>query len=101
MLMSSINWGEVFCVLRRHEPLEQVKSALAPLRRAIQVIPANAETAEHAAELKAAFKLGYADAFAAELALVTSSTLVTSDRVFKKLGKNINLRLLPSARTTT
>ncbi len=96
LMMSAVNWGEAFYILRRHADLEHVKRSLAPLRAAIEILSVSTEAAENAAELKSVFKLGYADAFAAELAIDSNATLVSSDPVFKKLGKNLDLRLLPS-----
>ncbi len=40
----------------------------------------------HAAEIKAKYKLYYADSFAAALAVENKATLVTSDSDFRRLG---------------
>ncbi len=96
LLMSSVNWGEVVCVLRRFESPEKVRNIISAVQRAVHVVAADDQTAERAAEIKTTFRVPYADAFAAELAMSSDATIVTSDRIFQKLGKNIRLRLLPS-----
>lgn len=98
LMMSAVNWGEAFYIQRRKADLEQVKRSLAPLRAAIEIVPTTVEAAENAGEIKSVFKMGYADSFAAELAIVANATLVTSDPVFKKLGRNLELRMIPSPR---
>jgi predicted nucleic acid-binding protein len=61
----------------------------------IVVIGADRERATRAAGLKQKHSLGYADAFAAELAIENSASLVTADNEFAKLGKALSIYELP------
>jgi predicted nucleic acid-binding protein len=53
------------------------------------MIEADAAQALGAAEIKHKYKLGYADSFAAMLALTLKATLVSADPSFEKLGKTV------------
>ena len=59
-------------------------SAVQPLP--IKRIDASPERAIQAAEVKVTYKLYYADAFAAALAIENKATLVTGDSDFRRLG---------------
>jgi predicted nucleic acid-binding protein len=74
--ISVINRGEVLYHLARRAGLQE-------------------EQADAAAALKFIYKLGYADCFAAELAMRTGATLVTADPEFAKLGKQLKVLALP------
>jgi predicted nucleic acid-binding protein len=64
-------------------------SAVRPLP--VQLIDATPRRALDAAEVKAKYKLYYADSFAAALALEYKATLVTSDSDFRRLGHGFPL----------
>jgi predicted nucleic acid-binding protein len=64
-------------------------------RLPIAVIAVDLERATRAATLKQKHNLGYADAFAAELALERGAWLVTADPEFTKLGKVLSVYALP------
>jgi predicted nucleic acid-binding protein len=87
VLMSAVNYGEVYGrILRDHGP-DQAHTAmqvLSPLP--IEVLDATLQRAFQAADVKAEFKLYYIDSFAAALAIEHKATLVTSDSDFRKLG---------------
>jgi predicted nucleic acid-binding protein len=53
------------------------------------------ERATRAAAIKQRHNLGYADAFAAELAMERRASLVTADPDFSKMGKTLSLYKLP------
>ena len=61
----------------------------------IVVITADLDRATRAASLKQKHNLGYADAFAAELAIERGAWLVTADPEFSKLGKALAVYALP------
>jgi predicted nucleic acid-binding protein len=87
LLMSVVNWGEVYySIWRAHGE----KAAHAKLREMaqlpIQVIDADSELTKLAATLKAQHNLPYADCFAAALAQARKAALVTSDKDFESLG---------------
>lgn len=96
LLMSAVNWGEVFYTACRRHGEAQARQAEARLQEMpIVVIAADRERASRAAALKQKHGLGYADAFAAELAMERSAWLVTADPEFSKVGKTLSVYPLP------
>jgi len=94
--MSAINWGEVFYVAWRRHGEAVAQKVEARLRELpIAVIPADRERASRAGALKQKHALGYADAFAAELAIERGAWLVTADPEFAKVGKSLSILSLP------
>lgn len=96
LLMSSVNWGEVFYMEWRYHGEATARTIESDLHRLpIAVVGVNLERATRAAALKQKHNLGYADAFAAELAMERSAWLVTADPEFSKLGKALAVYPLP------
>lgn len=96
LLMSAVNWGEVFYTACRRHGEAQARQAEARLQEMpIVVIAVDRERASRAAALKQEHGLGYADAFAAELAMERSAWLVTADPEFSKVGKTLSVYPLP------
>jgi predicted nucleic acid-binding protein len=96
LLMSAVNWGEVFYVTWRRHGEARAHEAAAKLREMpIAVIDADRERASRAGALKQKYALGYADAFAAELAIERGAWLVTADPEFSKVGKALAVYSLP------
>jgi predicted nucleic acid-binding protein len=87
ILMSAVNYGEVYgAILREHgqDRAAATISAVKPLP--IRLVDATPQRAVHAADVKAKYKLYYADSFAAALAIEHKAALVTGDSDFRKLG---------------
>ena len=96
LLLSSINWGEVFYIAwRLHGEAQALSTELRLRQLPIEVVPVDRNRAIRAATLKQKHNLGYADAFAAELAIERGAWLVTADPEFSKLGKTLSLYSLP------
>jgi predicted nucleic acid-binding protein len=96
LLMSAVNWGEVFYIEWRYHGEAKAREAEAKLQELpVEVIPADRERASRAGALKQKHALGYADAFAAELAIESGAWLVTADPEFAKVGKALLLHSLP------
>jgi predicted nucleic acid-binding protein len=96
LLMSAVNWGEVFYLEWRYHGEAKAREAEATLREMpITVIVADRERATRAGALKQRHGLGYADAFAAELAMERGAWLVTADPEFSKIGKGLSVYPLP------
>ena len=94
--ISAVNWGEVFYTEWRHYGETEAREVELILRRLpVAVISADLDRATRAAALKQKHNLGYADSFAAELALERNAWLVTADPEFTKLGKLLSLYPLP------
>jgi ribonuclease VapC len=87
LLMSAVNYGEVYGKILREYGPEQALTAVNAVRPLpIEVLEVTPLRAIQAADIKAKHKLYYVDAFAAALALEHKATLVTSDSDFRKLG---------------
>jgi predicted nucleic acid-binding protein len=96
LFLSAVNWGEVFCISWRLHGEAKAREAEAKLRQLpIAVIAADLDRATRAAALKQKHGLGYADAFAAELAIERGAWLITADTEFAKLGKTLQTLMLP------
>jgi predicted nucleic acid-binding protein len=96
LLMSAVTWGEVFYIeWRRHGEAgaQQAESMLQELP--IIVIAVDRERASRAGALKQKHSLGYADAFAAELAIERDAWLVTADPEFSRAGQLLSIYSLP------
>jgi predicted nucleic acid-binding protein len=96
VLMSAVNWGEVFYVVWRRHGETQARRVEANIKdMPLLVIAADRDRATRAAALKQKHNLGYADSFAAELAIERGAWLVTADPEFSRLGKILPLYPLP------
>ncbi len=96
ILMSAVNWGEVFYVVwRLHGELHARETEARFQQLPIVVIAVDRDRATRAAALKQKHTLGYADAFAAELAIEHGALLVTADPEFSRLGGLLKLYSLP------
>lgn len=96
LLMSAITWGEVFYVeWRWHGEASARQSETLLHELPIAVIAVDQARATRAGALKQKHNLGHADAFAAELAIERSASLVTADPEFSKMGKVLSVYPLP------
>ena len=96
LLMSAVNWGEVFYIEWRYRGETKARQAEASLLELpIAVIGVDRDRATRAGSLKQKHNLGYADAFAAELAIERGAWLVTADPEFAKVGKSLLIYSLP------
>jgi predicted nucleic acid-binding protein len=96
MWMSAVNWGEVYYTEWRRFGESNAQQAEMNLHRLpIVVLAADFQRATRAAALKQKHNLGYADSFAAELAIERNAWLVTADPEFERLGKTLSVYTLP------
>ncbi len=96
LLMSAVNWGEVFYITWRMHGEKKARQAEANLQELpIAVIAVDRDRASRAGALKQKHGLGYADAFAAELAIERGAWLVTADTEFSRIGKRLSVHTLP------
>ncbi len=96
LLMSAVTWGEVFYIEWRYRGEAKARDAERRLQDLpIAIIAADGERASRAGALKQKHGLGYADAFAAELAIERGAWLVTADPEFTKVGKALAVYSLP------
>jgi len=95
LLLSVINWGEVFYITLREAGREragQLAHLISTLP--VEVIPADLELTRLAAEFKANNKMSYADCFAAAMAKLRKAELVTGDKEFKQVEGQIKIMWL-------
>jgi predicted nucleic acid-binding protein len=95
VLMSAVNYGEVYgLILREYGPEQALAAVHAVNPLPIEVLDATTPRALRASDIKAKYKLYYIDAFAAALAIEYKATLVTSDSDFRKLGHSFPVEWL-------
>lgn len=94
-LMCVVNLGEVYYILHRElgadgaaEYLEAIK--LLP----IDLVPADEEVSIQAAKIKAEHAISYADCFAAAVAVLHNTSLVTGDPEFREVEQLIDVEWL-------
>jgi predicted nucleic acid-binding protein len=93
LLMSVINWGEIYYSILRGASKEMADSKsheIAGMR--IELVPVDArdlELVRQAAVFKATRKMSYADCFAAAFAKIRDAELVTGDRDFKAVENDL------------
>ena len=96
LLMSAVNWGEVFYLeWRYHGEAKALEAEARVQEMPVAVIGVDRERASRAGALKQKHSLGYADAFAAELAIERDAWLVTADPEFAKVGRSLSVYSLP------
>jgi ribonuclease VapC len=89
LAISVINWGEVLYSMAKIVGLSRASADLQALSAFVESVAADEALAEAAATIRFHYKLGYADCFAAALAMRMNATLVTADPDFAKLGKKL------------
>jgi predicted nucleic acid-binding protein len=92
LLMSIINWGEVYYILLREAGKDIADKAAQTLDTLpIEIINADRELTLMAATYKASRKMSYADCFAAALAKLKKAELITGDKEFREVEKDIKV----------
>ena len=92
LLMSVINWGEVYYTVWRKRGLQAAETVLQQITELrVQVVNADPELTKLAATFHAKYKLPYADCFAAALAQQRRATLATGDSDFARVEKQVKV----------
>ena len=92
LLMSVVNWGEVYYSIWRTKGPGIARKVIEDIAQLpLEIVDADLELTRSAAELRAEHKLPYADGFAAALALQRKASLATSDRDFAHVAKMLDL----------
>ena len=93
LLMSVVNWGEIYYSIMRGASEELADSKSHEIAgMLIELVPVEAgdlELVRQAAVFKATRKMSYADCFAAALAKTRNAELVTGDREFKAVENDL------------
>jgi predicted nucleic acid-binding protein len=95
--ISAVQWGEIAGILRKRSGAREQERVLTNLMELqLRIVPATAERAVRAAELRIDYTLPYADAFAIELAMDSPDyVLVTADYDFKAVADLARIEFLP------
>jgi predicted nucleic acid-binding protein len=92
LLMSVVNWGEVYySTWRAHGPGVARKTLENISQLPIDIVDADLDLTRLAVELRADYKLPYTDCFAAALAADRKASLATSDKDFATVEKKIDI----------
>lgn len=95
VLISAVNWGEVYYIIARARGREQAEQTIADLiALPLEVVSVDKKFAYEAALLKNEKKLPYADAFAAALAKSRNAMLVTGDHDYKAVEGEVKIQWL-------
>lgn len=88
LLMSVVNWGEVYYSLRRTKGVSKAEDSLLIIEQfPIELIEVNREFMYKVAQLKGDHSIALGDCFAAALAIKHRCPVMTGDKEFEKLGK--------------
>ena len=99
VVMSVVNWGEVFYTMGVGCDEEQLSALSAAISRLpVQMFDVDMAQAETAARLKLRYKLGYADAMAAALAQEMGASIVTKDADFQRVQSLVKIVWLATPR---
>ena len=92
LFLTIVNWGEVYYTTLREYGAEYADRVIKTIEHLpIGVVEANKELTLQAARYKARGGMSYADCFAAALAKLRKAELVTGDKEFKVLEKEIKI----------
>ncbi len=96
LLMSSVNFGEVYYIVLRdcgQEKAYEIENIIRTLP--VEISDVDIQFAREAARLKANYKISYTDCFAAALAKLYKGEVVTGDKEFKTVENEIKIYWLP------
>ena len=95
MFMSVVNAAEVWYIIARRRSQSDANAAIQSLRQlGIDFVEAHWELAHEAGRFKAKNQMSFADCFAAALAKYKTATLVTGDKEFKQIEREITISWL-------
>ncbi|MFA4889301.1 MAG: type II toxin-antitoxin system VapC family toxin [Candidatus Omnitrophota bacterium] len=95
LLMSSVNFGEVYYIVLREcgqDKAHEIEKIIMTLP--IEIIDVDMQLAREAARFKATHKISYADCFAAALAKLHKGEVITGDKEFKAVESEIKISWL-------
>jgi len=95
LLMNIINWGEVYYIILREQGNEKADLFETNFEKLpVELIYPDKSLIKNASTYKAYNALSYADCIAAATADIHKGILVTGDKEFEQLEKNINIEWL-------
>lgn len=91
-LMTTVNWGEAYYIIKREEGACVAEAMVEIIDTLpVELLPATRELTRHASTLKADKKMSYADCFAAAAAMMNKATLITGDKEFREVEKEVTI----------
>jgi ribonuclease VapC len=92
LVMSVINWGEVYYISLREYGEKAAENVAAAIRSMpVKMVTVDEPMAKTAAVFKARYAISYADAFACALASHLNGEVVTGDREFREVEREITV----------
>lgn len=92
LLMTSVNFGEVYYIILREFGEKKVNEVEKIIRTLpIEIVDVDMQLAREAARFKATKRISYADCFAAALAKLHKGEVVTGDKEFKALEDEVKI----------
>ncbi|HEX2714096.1 MAG TPA: type II toxin-antitoxin system VapC family toxin [Candidatus Acidoferrales bacterium] len=92
LLMSVVNWGEVYYATWHERGRDAARRTLAEIAQLpIEIVDADFALTKLAAEFRAQHKLPYADCFAAALAKDRKAPLITTDKDFSEVERQVHI----------
>jgi predicted nucleic acid-binding protein len=92
LLMTSVNFGEVYYIILREFGEKKVNEVEKIIRTLpIEIVNVDMQLAREAARFKATKRISYADCFAAALAKLHKGEVVTGDKEFKALEGEVKI----------
>lgn len=92
LLMTTVNWGEVYYVTYRDQGKDRAEEIEALVENfPIEIVPVDHAIARQAAIFKATTRMSYADCFAAALAKLRRAELITGDKDFRQVEDAIKV----------
>ncbi len=92
LLMCIVNWGEVYYQIARglgEAKAQEIERLIESFP--IRLVDVDKDITREAARLKSKNRMAYADCFAAALAKLKKAELVTGDKEFHQIGKEIKI----------
>jgi predicted nucleic acid-binding protein len=92
LLMTSVNFGEVYYIVLREcgeKKANEIETVIRNLP--IKIVDIDINLAREAARYKAFKKMSYADCFAAALAKLENGELLTGDKEFKEVENEVGI----------
>lgn len=95
LMMSTMNFGEVFYILCREKDVEfALREEAEIVRLPIEFVETDWDLIREAAIIKAKYPMAFADCFAAAVAHRTNASIMTGDPEFKLIEKDVKIRWL-------
>ena len=86
-LLSRINWGEFYYIVKRRVGKDKAEEALGLLEQLpIKVVSVDDQLIKEAAEIKSEYPIAYADAFCIATAVRAKGSVLTGDPEFNTVG---------------